>query len=542
MRRVLLSLSLVVLVLLAASAFAQVPRLINYQGMLLVTTGQPISDGDYALTFSLYDEKNTQLWTETHNQVFVGAGLFQVMLGTVMPFNIPFDKPYFLGIQVGSDPELQPRMPLASVAYAIRAEEANRLFGYSVSPTPEPNTLLPLDASGKFPASVITGGTSGDFLKKNEPDTSRATCSSPLLLISNLGGGDGVSGRSTDGVGVAGQSTTNDGVTGWTEASGMSGVFGQSTDGRGVVGRSENDDGVVGWTGANDKSGMYGHSTDGIGVSGQSSSGVGVKGHSDNNDGVVGVTYVSGKSGVWGHSTEGYGVSGSSANSDGVVGWTENQNKAGVWGHSTDGTGVWGSSTNNVGLRATTESDQHAALAAGNEGAGPGLYVMGGSGGTAAIFKGNVELRSASTDAVVIELGEGLDYAEGFDFSSGSATGPGTVVIIDPEHPGCLAVSNRAYDRKVAGIVAGAMGLGSGVRLGNSHFDENVALAGRVYCNVDASYGEVEPGDLLTTSPTPGYAMVVRDYVKASGAILGKAMEHLSAGDKGQILVLVTLQ
>jgi hypothetical protein len=59
---------------------------------------------------------------------------------------------------------------------------------------------------------------------------------------------------------------------------------------------------------------------------------------------------------------------------------------------------------------------------------------------------------------------------------------------------------------------------------------------------VDATYGEVSPGDLLTTSPTPGYAMVVKDHTKAQGAILGKAMEKLTDGEKRQILVLVTLQ
>lgn len=99
-----------------------------------------------------------------------------------------------------------------------------------------------------------------------------------------------------------------------------------------------------------------------------------------------------------------------------------------------------------------------------------------------------------------------------------------------------------AYDHKVAGIVAGARGQGSGVRLGPEQFDHDVALAGRVYCNVDATYGEVHPGDLLTTSPTPGHAMAVKDTVRAQGAILGKAMEGLSEGQKGQILVLVTLQ
>jgi hypothetical protein len=36
--------------------------------------------------------------------------------------------------------------------------------------------------------------------------------------------------------------------------------------------------------------------------------------------------------------------------------------------------------------------------------------------------------------------------------------------------------------------------------------------------------------------------MKVKDFSKAHGAILGKAMEGLSGGGKGQILVLVTLQ
>jgi hypothetical protein len=36
--------------------------------------------------------------------------------------------------------------------------------------------------------------------------------------------------------------------------------------------------------------------------------------------------------------------------------------------------------------------------------------------------------------------------------------------------------------------------------------------------------------------------MKASDHVRAQGAILGKAMESLEQGKKGQILVLVTLQ
>jgi hypothetical protein len=57
----------------------------------------------------------------------------------------------------------------------------------------------------------------------------------------------------------------------------------------------------------------------------------------------------------------------------------------------------------------------------------------------------------------------------------------------------------------------------------------------------DAANGAIRPGDLLTTSSTPGHAMKVTDHARAQGAILGKAMTSLAEG-KGMVLVLVTLQ
>jgi hypothetical protein len=68
-----------------------------------------------------------------------------------------------------------------------------------------------------------------------------------------------------------------------------------------------------------------------------------------------------------------------------------------------------------------------------------------------------------------------------------------------------------------------------------------VTLTGRVYCWADAVSNPIEPGDLLTTSVTPGHVKKVTDYVKAQGAIIGKAMSSLNEG-KGLVLVLVTLQ
>lgn len=155
---------------------------------------------------------------------------------------------------------------------------------------------------------------------------------------------------------------------------------------------------------------------------------------------------------------------------------------------------------------------------------------------------GNIAVRDEATGIVAVEIGTGLDYAEGFDVTNKDNIGPGTVLCLDPDNPGKLKTSEGAYDKKVAGIVAGANQLGSGVILGIGQYDVNVALAGRVYCNVDASSDAVKVGDLLTTSDLPGYAKKATNPEKAQGAILGKAMESLEKGKKGQLLVLVTLQ
>ena len=116
---------------------------------------------------------------------------------------------------------------------------------------------------------------------------------------------------------------------------------------------------------------------------------------------------------------------------------------------------------------------------------------------------------------------------------------------IDAENPGKLAVSDQAYDRTVAGIISGAGNIDPGMILGQSNSVNNadfkVTLTGRVYCLADTLNGAIRPGDLLTTSSIPGYAMKVTDYRKAQGAIIGKAMSRLLSGH-GLVLVLVSLQ
>jgi hypothetical protein len=153
----------------------------------------------------------------------------------------------------------------------------------------------------------------------------------------------------------------------------------------------------------------------------------------------------------------------------------------------------------------------------------------------------------------VLQITGGADFAENFEVNLQKANDDtmtaevkvGMVVSIDPANPGKLALSAQPYDRRVAGVISGAGGVNPGMVMSQEGTPADgkypVALSGRVYCWADAAHGAIEPGDLLTTAPTPGHAMKVTDPVKAQGAIIGKAMTSLKEG-RGLVLVLVTLQ
>ncbi len=148
----------------------------------------------------------------------------------------------------------------------------------------------------------------------------------------------------------------------------------------------------------------------------------------------------------------------------------------------------------------------------------------------------------------VVQITGGSDLSENFDVASqgDAAVEPGMVVCIDAANPGKLTASTRAYDRTVAGVISGAGDVKTGMVMGQAGSiadgSHPVALTGRVYVRCDASEHAIQPGDLLTTSDTSGHAMKASDHARAQGAIIGKAMTALEKGEKGLILVLVSLQ
>ncbi len=113
----------------ACAVHAGVPMMINYQGYLADKDGEPVNSS-VSMTFTLYNAEagGSLLWTESHGNVSVTSGIFNVVLGGVNSLNESLiNGTLYLGVSVGSDSEMTPRRKLASTAYAIRAAVADSL-------------------------------------------------------------------------------------------------------------------------------------------------------------------------------------------------------------------------------------------------------------------------------------------------------------------------------------------------------------------------------------------------------------------------------
>jgi hypothetical protein len=329
--------------------------------------------------------------------------------------------------------------------------------------------------------------------------------------------------------GIYGESTLFNGVRGVTTAPGHGAV----------VGINENHT-----TGAGP--GIFGQS-DAVGVWGTSKTWHGVAGFSESTTGGFGVYGEAVGSGVVGVSKTWIGVYGETAGlENGPAGvWGEHKGAGcGVKAVSKDGVGLAAYSTSNEAIHAETSSTIAAIAAYNLNSEGSGFAIFGkkeGNAGFAGFFDGNVWVSKNLTVGEDIVLAN-ADCAEDFDIAGLVKIEPGTVMVIDSE--GALRESDRAYDKRVAGVISGAGNFKPGIILDKQESSNNrmpIALLGKVYCKVDAQYGAIEVGDLLTTSSTLGHAMRVDDPLKGIGSVIGKALRPLKEG-QGLIPILIALQ
>lgn len=160
---------------------------------------------------------------------------------------------------------------------------------------------------------------------------------------------------------------------------------------------------------------------------------------------------------------------------------------------------------------------------------------------TPALFRVERSTGDVFTDGAFMPIG--ADIAEYINVTE--PVEPGDVVELDPDKPG--------YYRKARSnslLIAGVITTNPGVTLGNkadgmkaekSEGNKNrvmLTLMGRVPVKATTENGPINPGDLLTISTKPGYAMRCAESQACEGAIIGKALQSLETG-KDLILVLV---
>ncbi|HSW99218.1 MAG TPA: hypothetical protein VLF71_05260 [Candidatus Saccharimonadales bacterium] len=119
----------------ATPASAAINKQISFEGKLTNTDGTNVTDGTYSIRFRIYTDPsldagntcsaNTCKWEETQASVSVSGGLFQVNLGssTPLPANVDFNTAaLYLGVKVGSDAEMTPRIQLTAAPYAFNSD------------------------------------------------------------------------------------------------------------------------------------------------------------------------------------------------------------------------------------------------------------------------------------------------------------------------------------------------------------------------------------------------------------------------------------
>ena len=126
------------LILISIPLFSQasINPQINYQGKLTDASGNSVSDGSYNIVFKIYDTASggVPLWTGNYtaangNPVSISSGVFSILLGsgTGNSLNLDFSAAaYYLGVIIGTDPEMAPRKRIGSVPQAYNA---NNLIG-----------------------------------------------------------------------------------------------------------------------------------------------------------------------------------------------------------------------------------------------------------------------------------------------------------------------------------------------------------------------------------------------------------------------------
>lgn len=561
-----------VLIVILSSALP-VQAMPGYHGRLLnPNTGQPVTDGQYSLFFRFFatETGGEPLWEE-HHSLQVADGMYDVALGSVVKITDPVMRSENLWLEVQMQGgQLFPRLRISSTIFSIRSGDADTLDGTDSSGFLK-STGGTMTGLLNLPANGLSVGSSQFTISNGKVGIGTTTPQDKLDVSGGMVTLDSGPENSIAGIRIREKgdmrwtmlyrSWEGDNLHIYDEVAHSSTMTFQSNTGRVGIGVLE-PQAKLDVQGSIKAEAI----STGIILTPPGSSGsyevYGVKGTASSNGETFGLYGVADRIelDIPGHPTSepspSYGVYGrvqpkagsgrNTVNTYGVFGQNINGlssgylagDRVGVRGDYRVGTRV-----HKYGMLGTSEYGVYA-----ENSSGTALYAVAKKEGETAIHAVATGDGFAGLFEGALRITGGSDLSEPFNIQplqKGSKPLPGMLVSIDTDKPGQLVVSSEAYDRKVAGVISGAGGIKPGMLMGQNGTIADgtnpVALSGRIYCLADADLGVIKPGDLLTTSKTPGHAMLVTDYSKAQGAVIGKAMTALEKG-KGLVLVLVSLQ
>ena len=402
----------ILLVIISASIFTSIltfsqtiPQTINYQGLLKDASGVVVANGDYNLTFKMYDVESSgsPLWTET-KLINIVDGIINTQLGSITPITLPFNEEYWLGITIAAGSELTPRIKFASVPYSFMSmnvpdasltagkiadgqvvksinsltDDVNLIPGSNISIIPSGNNLTISSTGGgglTLPYSETTSNSGYAISITNTDDSGiLGTASNTSGLNFGLYG----SSASTSGRGIWGfvSATTgsNVGVGGGSQSSTGIGVYGVAGSSSGtnyaIRGITNSPDGYSGYFSGGK---LYVSGNVGIGVMDPE-----YKLHVTTNDLIAGYFGTDAATGV------AYGISAYSNSTEQGAAVRGDGSYVGIWGSSTGRWGVYGRSegtSNSYGVygSVTTGSGNYAGYFSGNVGITGTLTKVAGS-------------------------------------------------------------------------------------------------------------------------------------------------------------------
>jgi hypothetical protein len=165
MRRLLTLFSILLLVAAGGLSWSATPQLINYQAKLFDSSGEALPDGNYTISFTIYDVPvdGQAFWTETQTNVTVTDGLFNVVMGSVVPLadSVFNGENRYLEIGVNGQ-ALSPRTQFTSVGYAHRISTVDGASGGELSGS---LTLSPADFTVPGNAMTVTDANDNAVLE-----------------------------------------------------------------------------------------------------------------------------------------------------------------------------------------------------------------------------------------------------------------------------------------------------------------------------------------------------------------------------------------